>query len=898
LAAISVPNFLEAQVRSKVSRVKADERSLATAIESYYVNTGFYPTQLDVLWQGPVKYMSSPFADPYGSGGGSGSGYGAASSYRYLSGSEAYEKAARAGLVPPGKTAEANPNFWMAYSVGPDGRDDGGEVIYDPTNGSTSAGDIIRIGENESNEAYERPVPPSQNQLSQAYQRAAQTSSNVPEAGVEAAPLDADQKKLQESLGNSFTPEQIKIIQELIQAKLRDNNPAESPAAASPALANRVVDLEKQLRTLGVDVGKVNEQLDKFTDERETEARTRVNVAQLFREANTLSQVKKYDEAIIKIREILNLDSNNQLALQRLRVLEDMAAGKTTMDNLNEKRDSEIQQQYEQLKADALRNENRNTLASLTAAKVTWQMIKSMKIDYVEEATRMIALLDRKIERLAGKPAKIGGQDGGMQPLMKAGIGREEMMKQSGASRNLNMSPAPSVLDESNPQGVVTFYASDGATHGLGQSVVVYTANDSSDSLSGGMENLFEFDFSADANKRVGHSLSAGGDYIVGDLEEGAKNNVFGSSDALRFDEIVADDNSPDSGIIWSYDNAGLYRIGKTSRLGRKAGLLSLGIELPEGGVQRIFEGLTGDARVEVRLMAEKRFLRLAFIVWMGVFLGLGWVWFRRRERYRPALLAAILVSLLTPLIVENSYAAFFNAAFQGAVLSLILPLAFRLKRRVVPSGGSTAAAALMFAILAGLPSRVRGESTTADVNEPMEKRPPVRILVPYGDDIPTSPVLRLQSNDGPTTSPMAFISRDDFGRLWNAAHPISARLPGPGGAIQSLYLEGDLSPETASIKGTLLIRAANPDDRPTSVALRMEGLKIDSAPAGEIAPNNPLPAGTGLIYAEDGLRLSLAPQWSGELKASFNLPCRMNGASGSFSLQFPEVATGLWRVT
>ena len=33
LAAIAVPNFLEAQVRAKTSRVKADMRSMATAIE-------------------------------------------------------------------------------------------------------------------------------------------------------------------------------------------------------------------------------------------------------------------------------------------------------------------------------------------------------------------------------------------------------------------------------------------------------------------------------------------------------------------------------------------------------------------------------------------------------------------------------------------------------------------------------------------------------------------------------------------------------------------------------------------------------------------------------------------------------------------------------------------------
>lgn len=38
LAAIAVPNFLEAQTRSKVSRVKSDMRSMATGIESYNVD--------------------------------------------------------------------------------------------------------------------------------------------------------------------------------------------------------------------------------------------------------------------------------------------------------------------------------------------------------------------------------------------------------------------------------------------------------------------------------------------------------------------------------------------------------------------------------------------------------------------------------------------------------------------------------------------------------------------------------------------------------------------------------------------------------------------------------------------------------------------------------------------
>jgi general secretion pathway protein G len=43
LAAIAVPNFLEAQTRAKVSRALADMRSLNTAIEAYRVDTNRYP---------------------------------------------------------------------------------------------------------------------------------------------------------------------------------------------------------------------------------------------------------------------------------------------------------------------------------------------------------------------------------------------------------------------------------------------------------------------------------------------------------------------------------------------------------------------------------------------------------------------------------------------------------------------------------------------------------------------------------------------------------------------------------------------------------------------------------------------------------------------------------------
>jgi len=43
LAAIAVPNFLEAQTRAKISRTKSDMRSLATALESYFSDYNEFP---------------------------------------------------------------------------------------------------------------------------------------------------------------------------------------------------------------------------------------------------------------------------------------------------------------------------------------------------------------------------------------------------------------------------------------------------------------------------------------------------------------------------------------------------------------------------------------------------------------------------------------------------------------------------------------------------------------------------------------------------------------------------------------------------------------------------------------------------------------------------------------
>lgn len=75
LAAIAVPNFLEAQTRSKVARVKSDMRSLATAMEAYVVDNNKYirswrlvgETRKFIMSQltTPIAYITSVFPDTF-----------------------------------------------------------------------------------------------------------------------------------------------------------------------------------------------------------------------------------------------------------------------------------------------------------------------------------------------------------------------------------------------------------------------------------------------------------------------------------------------------------------------------------------------------------------------------------------------------------------------------------------------------------------------------------------------------------------------------------------------------------------------------------------------------------------------------------------------------------------
>jgi len=74
LAAIAIPNFLEAQVRAKLARVYSDYRTVATALEAYCVDYNDYPVDVGsppwefslIVLTTPISYMTSLPSNPFG----------------------------------------------------------------------------------------------------------------------------------------------------------------------------------------------------------------------------------------------------------------------------------------------------------------------------------------------------------------------------------------------------------------------------------------------------------------------------------------------------------------------------------------------------------------------------------------------------------------------------------------------------------------------------------------------------------------------------------------------------------------------------------------------------------------------------------------------------------------
>ncbi len=62
LALIAVPNYLEAQTRSKTARTRADMRAIASAIETYYVDNNDYPIGYNLAPRFGLDLLTSPVA--------------------------------------------------------------------------------------------------------------------------------------------------------------------------------------------------------------------------------------------------------------------------------------------------------------------------------------------------------------------------------------------------------------------------------------------------------------------------------------------------------------------------------------------------------------------------------------------------------------------------------------------------------------------------------------------------------------------------------------------------------------------------------------------------------------------------------------------------------------------
>jgi prepilin-type N-terminal cleavage/methylation domain-containing protein len=186
LAAIAVPNFLEAQTRSKVSRAKADMRSLATALEAYFVDYNAYPlcnnfaTSSADPGQGnipilerlstPVAYMTSgllpdPFLTKFRSGtiNPTDGSFNPTASTNVETSFFKYLTPGPTGLQDvqaPITAGERAKWYWILQSNGPDltflnmaGMLNASATeaaiannVYDPTNGTVSRGSVFRIG--------------------------------------------------------------------------------------------------------------------------------------------------------------------------------------------------------------------------------------------------------------------------------------------------------------------------------------------------------------------------------------------------------------------------------------------------------------------------------------------------------------------------------------------------------------------------------------------------------------------------------------------------------------------------------------------------------------------------------------------------------------------------------
>jgi prepilin-type N-terminal cleavage/methylation domain-containing protein len=180
LAAIAVPNFLEAQTRAKISRVTTDMRTLATAMETYRLDNSGYPEYAVIITPPgtsiqdpavvhgqdyfehfsrvpglsittPIAFISTIPQDIFAVNKFSGPTP-QVWDYSYKNSRQnnrifAGDRGSEPWLGPNGEKLLKDWGEWRLSSGGPDGTridDIKKNLIYDASNGTVSKGDIVR----------------------------------------------------------------------------------------------------------------------------------------------------------------------------------------------------------------------------------------------------------------------------------------------------------------------------------------------------------------------------------------------------------------------------------------------------------------------------------------------------------------------------------------------------------------------------------------------------------------------------------------------------------------------------------------------------------------------------------------------------------------------------------
>jgi prepilin-type N-terminal cleavage/methylation domain-containing protein len=155
LIAIALPNFLEAQIRAKVTKAKGELRTLAIALDSYGID--HYSNQPDARGNN-MTYPPSPIAQAYGDPSAIAETWRVTTPISYIKIVPTDEF-----VPPPGSDVMGGPfgidsiylhyindkllgEVWVTFSFGPDTDREEDQTKYNPTNGTKSSGDIYQVG--------------------------------------------------------------------------------------------------------------------------------------------------------------------------------------------------------------------------------------------------------------------------------------------------------------------------------------------------------------------------------------------------------------------------------------------------------------------------------------------------------------------------------------------------------------------------------------------------------------------------------------------------------------------------------------------------------------------------------------------------------------------------------